>query len=347
MNGYERVMAAMRLQQPDRVPIVELLIDPKVQKAICPGAKDFGDLADFLDLDNVGSAATFQRVEQTADGGIDEWGVRYITGPEVIDHPVQGPIRNMDDLRSYTPPDPDAPHRLGLLPDFVRRYKGRRAVFFHHRAAFMWSAYLMGMENLLMAFADDPEFAHAVLKTVATVNEKVARRAVRAGADIITLGDDYAGNSGPLFSREHFQEFVLPHLQRFVDAIHEEGAMVVKHTDGNVWPFLDLIVDTGAEAFNPIEPVANMDIGEVKRKYGHRVCLVGNIDCGELLSHGTVAEVDATVARCIRDAAAGGGFILCSSNSIHSSVNPENYLAMVHAGRKYGDYGKNQSPATP
>ena len=107
--------------------------------------------------------------------------------------------------------------------------------------------------------------------------------------------------------------------------------------DGNVWPFLDLIVDTGAEAFNPIEPVANMDIGEVKRKYGQRVCLVGNIDCGELLSHGTVAEVDATVARCIRDAA-GGGFMLSSSNSIHSKVKPENYLAMVRTTQEYGTY---------
>ena len=338
MNGYERVMTAMRVEQPDRVPIVELLIDPHVQQAICPGARDFGDVADLLDLDNVGAGAVFQRVRETADGGIDEWGVRYGAGPEVIDHPVQGPIGSLDDLEAYTPPDPDVPHRLGLLPEYVQRYKGRRAVFFHHRAAFMWSAYLTGMEQLLIAFADDPEFAHAVLKMVATVNEQVARNAVRAGADIITLGDDYAGTWGPMFSREHFQEYVLPHLQRTVDAIHEEGGLVIKHSDGNLWPILDLIVDTGVEAINPIEPVANMDIGEVKQAYGQRVCLVGNIDCGALLSHGTVEEVDATVAKCIDGAGAGGGFILCSSNSIHSSVNPDNYLAMVRAGRKYGEY---------
>ena len=338
MNSYERVMAAMRLEQPDRVPIVELLIDPKVQKAICPGANDFGDLADFLDLDNVGAAATFRRVAQTADGGIDEWGVRYVKSSEAIDHPVQGPIGDLADLKRYTPPDPDAPNRLGLLPDYVRRYKGRRAVFFHHRAAFMWSAYLVGMENLLLAFADDAEFASAVLEMVATVNEKVARRAVRAGADIVTLGDDYAGNNGPMFSRQHFERFVLPHLQRLVDAIHEEGALVIKHSDGYLWPLLDPIVDTGTDAINPLEPVANMDIGEVKRKYGRRVCLVGNIDCGELLSHGTTDQVDAAVAKCIHDAGAGGGFILSSSNSIHSSVNPDNYVAMVRAGHKYGKY---------
>lgn len=338
MNNYERVMTAMRVEQPDRVPIVELLIDPKVQKAICPGARDFGDLAEFLDLDNVGSGAAYEQVEQTADGWIDEWGVRYVAGPEAIAHPVQAPIRSIDDLKDYTPPDPDSPHRLGLLPEFVRRYKGRRAIFFHHRAAFMWSAFLTGMEELLMAFAADPEFAEAVMDVVTETDEKVARNAVRAGADIITLGDDYAATHGPMFSREHFQRLVLPRMQRVVDAIHEEGGIVVKHSDGNLWPILDLIVDTGVEAINPIEPVANMDIGEVKQKYGDRVCIVGNIDCGDLLSNGTVEQVDATVYKCIQDAAEGGGFMLCSSNSIHSSVNPDNYVAMVRAGQKYGKY---------
>ena len=338
MNNYERVMAAMRVEQPDRVPIVELLIDSKVQQAIHPGARDFGDLAEFLDLDNVGSGAVYEQVKQTSDGFVDEWGVRYIAGPEAIAHPVEPAIRNMDDLKNYTPPDPDAPHRLGLLPEFVKRYKGKRAVFFHTRAAYMWSAFLVGMENLLMAFAADREFAEAVMDVVGDIGEKVARNAVRAGADIVTLGDDYAANWGPMFSREHFQRFVLPRLQRVVDAIHEEGGMVCKHSDGNLWPILDLIVDTGVEAINPIEPVANMDIGEVKQKYGKRVCLVGNIDCGELLSNGTVEQVDAAVRKCIDDAATGGGFMLCSSNSIHSSINPENYVAMVRAGQKYGKY---------
>ena len=65
-----------------------------------------------------------------------------------------------------------------------------------------------------------------------------------------------------------------------------------------------------------------------------RFCVVGNIDCGHLLSHGTVEEVEKAVRKCIADAAPGGGFILSSSNSIHSSVNPRNYLAMVQAGKK-------------
>ena len=98
------------------------------------------------------------------------------------------------------------------------------------------------------------------------------------------------------------------------------------------------IVDAGPDAINPLEPVAGMDIRRVKEAYGDRVCLVGNIDCGELLSHGTRGQVDAAVCHCLAAASPGGGFILSSSNSIHSSVNPDNYLAMVEAGHAYGLY---------
>lgn len=66
--------------------------------------------------------------------------------------------------------------------------------------------------------------------------------------------------------------------------------------------------------------------------------MIGNIDCGHLLPHGTIEEVEAAVKDCIVRAAPGGGFILSSSNSIHSSVNPQNYRAMIEAARKFGRY---------
>jgi uroporphyrinogen decarboxylase len=113
---------------------------------------------------------------------------------------------------------------------------------------------------------------------------------------------------------------------------------VIKHSDGNIWSILDMIIEAGADAINPLEPVAGMDIAGVKKEYGARVCLVGNIDCGALLSNGTEQEVEIAVRQCIADADAGGGFMLSSSNSIHSSVKPENFVAMVRAGKKYGSY---------
>jgi uroporphyrinogen decarboxylase len=339
MNSYERVRTALERKEPDRVPIVEWVISPNVIKAICPQAKDQADFEEVMELDGVCTAAQFHKVSENRDGTyIDEWGVLYKPGPEVIDHPISGPIRTKDDLKNYVPPDPDAPHRLGKLPELVARFKNRKAIFFRHRAAFMGAVYLHGFDSLLANFLLEPEFAHELLDRVLEVNIRVARNALRAGADVIMVGDDYAGNEAPYFSPSVFKRFILPGLQRMVDAIHQEGGKVVKHSDGNLWPILDMIVNTGIDVLNPMEPVAGMDIGKIKQQYGDRVCLMGNIDCSRLLSEARVEEVEAAVRECILQAAPGGGHIISSSNSIHSSVKPENYRAMLAATRRYGRY---------
>ena len=79
-----------------------------------------------------------------------------------------------------------------------------------------------------------------------------------------------------------------------------------------------------------------MNIGEVKKKYGDSVCLIGNIDCGDLLSRKSPHEVQEAVQRTIKEAAPGGGYIISSSNAIHASVKPENYKAMIDAVKLYG-----------
>ena len=339
MNPRERFITALEQKQPDRVPIVEWSISTKISKALCPQARDQTDFEEAMEFDGVSAAFQFDTVRQFPDGSyMDEWGVIFKPSAEMIDHPLRGPIQSKNDLKHYEPPDPDAPQRLGKLPELVARFKGKRAIVFRHRAAFMWSVFLRGFENLLMDFLLDPEFAHELMEKVLKMSLRVARNAIRAGADAIVIADDYAGNHGPFFSPAIAREFVIPRLQRMVDAIHEEGGKAIKHSDGNLWPILDPIVDTGIDALNPIEPLAGMDIGEVKKKYGARVCLIGNIDCGHLLPHGTTEEVEAAVKDCITRAAPAGGFIMSSSNSIHSSVNPQNYRTMIEAARKYGRY---------
>jgi uroporphyrinogen decarboxylase len=99
-----------------------------------------------------------------------------------------------------------------------------------------------------------------------------------------------------------------------------------------------MIVDTGIDALNPMEPIAGMDIGSIKQKYGKRVCLIGNIDCAYILSEAPTEEVEAAVKECLLKASLGGGHIISSSNAIHSSVKPQNYRTMVEATRQYGRY---------
>jgi uroporphyrinogen decarboxylase len=339
MNSVERVHTALKLGRPDRVPILEFVVDEKVARDSVRDCRDVADCMDRLDMDGVGCGATFARVKENADGSyVDEWGVTYKTNTEAVPHPLRGPIRSLADARAYEPPDPDAPHRLGKLPELVARYKGRRAICFHHRAAFMWSAYLMGIDTILLNFLAEPELVDLVLDKTLACNLEIVRRAIRAGAEVVILGDDYASNKGPMMSPSVFAHFLLPRLKRMVDLIHEEGALCVKHSDGNLYPILEMIVAAGPDGLNPIEPVAGMTLGRTKQLVGDRVCLVGNIDCAHLLPHGTTEEVRQAVRTAIVDAATGGGFILSSSNSIHSSCNAQNFIAMVRAGRELGRY---------
>ena len=204
----------------------------------------------------------------------------------------------------------------------------------------MWSAYLTGIDRLFMNFLAEPELSTLVMDKVLACNLEVVRRAIRAGAEVIVLGDDYASNHGPMMSPAVFAEFILPRLTRMVDLIHEEGALCVKHSDGNLYSLLEMIVSAGPDGLNPIEPVAGMELAKVKKLVGDRVCLVGNIDCGRLLPYGSPEEVRQAVRQAIADGGPGGGFILSSSNSIHSSCKGQNLAAMVRACHEFGRYGE-------
>ena len=102
MNSVERVHTALRLGQPDRVPVLEFVVDEKVARAAVPGCRDVADCMDRLDMDGVGCGAWFEVVRRrTPDGSyVDEWGVTYLPSAEAVAHPVRGPIATLDDARA-------------------------------------------------------------------------------------------------------------------------------------------------------------------------------------------------------------------------------------------------------
>ena len=194
------------------------------------------------------------------------------------------------------------------------------------------------MSDLFMDYVMNPELVKRLSEIIMKYKKRILEMAAEEGADVLLTGDDYAHRKGTMMSPAHFEEFVLPYLQAAVDVAKAKKVPFIKHTDGNLWKIMDMIVDTGLDGLDPLEPIADMDIGKAKEMYGERIALAGNIDCGELLSHGTTEEVAEAVKETIAKAAPGGGYILASSNSIHPAVKPENYRAMVEAARKYGRY---------
>jgi len=335
MNSYERIKTAMLFKEPDRVPFAEFYIDRSVWQAIMPDAKEQHDFEDYYDLDVV-NVKNFYESETLENGDVrDEWGIRYFNASPL---PKEGPIEDESQLAAYQAPDGSLPKRLGRLHEIVERYKGKKFISFQCRAFFLWATALCGFENLLVYMKTDPELVAALFDNIVEQQIKLVRNAIRAGADMILETDDYAFNSGSFVSPEMFRNLLVPRIKRFCDAVHEEGCIVISHSDGNLMGILDDLVVAGVDGINSIDPIAGMDLALVKKKYGQKISLWGNFDCGNLLTYGTEDEIENAIKNCIRDGAPGGGFVLCSCNTIPPSAKPENYAAIIKYARKYGDY---------
>lgn len=355
MTGRERFLTALRRGIPDRVPIFELMIHPRVIQALMPGAS-YPDFVERMGLDCVVTPTPSALYRQTVVGydGPDvqiiktEWGDTRAKTAELVPIPIGHPVANREDWAHYQIPDPHVPSRMEPLKALVARFHGRKAVGMHLHDAFSYPSYILGMANLFMQMYEDPAWVHEIVAACVDHSVEMVRNAAREGADFIVLGDDYGGKTGPMMSPAHFEEFFLPGLTRVVQEAKRLGLYVIKHTDGNVYSILGQMAQAGIDAFHPSDPSAGMDIVKVKEMYGDRICVVGGIDTGDPLSRWSVDELVAEVRRRIRELAPGGGWIIASSNTVHASVKPENYAALVWAIRTYGQYDHlDQSSPVP
>ncbi len=234
MNSFERVIAALHRTEPDRVPIAEWEVDHRVIKAIAPGL-DYFSFVEQYELDLVCTLEDIHYQPVSSTHKKDHFGVtRDFSGdaPMFWPMPVEGPLKTEEDLKSYIPPDPDDASLLCTLKEAVKRFKGRKAVAFVVSDSFLYPSFLRGMDNYLADFVLDPPFAKRVARIVNEYYIRLARNALREGADIIVCGDDYCGKNGPFMSPAHFREYILPGLQRMVRTVKEDGGIFVKHCDG-------------------------------------------------------------------------------------------------------------------
>jgi len=191
----------------------------------------------------------------------------------------------------------------------------------------------------LQAMMDEPLLVERYMEATTEGVMPILRAQLEMGVDGILGAVDWCFGKAPLFSPDMFLRFMVPHLRRIVETCHEHGAPYIKHLDGHTTQHLDLLInEVGIDGLHSIEPAAGMDIGVLKKKYGDRVVLLGNIDCGHLLTFGSEDEVVEQVKNILRAASPGGGHVFASSNSIHSGVSPEIFWAMINAVKTYGTY---------
>ncbi|MBT3320042.1 MAG: hypothetical protein HN389_09800 [Clostridia bacterium] len=337
MTSEQRVLGALKRQPIDRVPTFEWMTSDHVVQALCPG-KTYDDFVEELDID--GAVADLYYDKEWIDDKTykDEWGmIKQITA-EAHAMPLDGPIRTMKDLDSFIPPDTDKPERFKDLDSKIERHKGKRAVALHLNDVFSIPSRLMPFDEFMMKLVLEPELIQGIIEMTVEINIALAKEAVKRGCKIVFTGDDYAYNSGPMMSPDTFRKVFYPGFKRVMRGYKDLGLMVIKHSDGDIMPLIDMIMITDIDCIDPIDPLAGMDLRYMKKTYGDRFAIKGNVDCAHTLTFGSVDEVIAETKNCIDIAAPDGGFILSSSNSIHSKVKPENYKAMVDTVKEYSRY---------
>lgn len=194
------------------------------------------------------------------------------------------------------------------------------------------------MMGFVMDLADRPQ----VMKDKA--QEEVDKALCRADGmrawgtvDIFILCADYCFNQGPFLSPAMFDEFVTPYLTQLIRGYKELGYYVIKHTDGNIMPILDSLLEGEPHALHSLDPQGQVDLAEMKRLVGDRVCLIGNVNCASLQT-GTDEEVIADAQRALRDGMPGGGYVFGTSNCIYTGMALERYELMLDVWRREGNY---------
>ena len=335
MTPKDRILAALRREIPDRIPTFEWFIDSVVSQALCESVDPI-EVVERLDLDAVNIRPDYTKTWKDDITFVDEWGSERMLTGEVLPVATKHPIANLADHADFIFPNPDAPHRYQTLKKALDKYGDRRAVVLNLRDGFSDMRDLLGYENALMGMLlDKPNFTD-LLKRVVDFNLALAAVAVkRYGIEIVATTDDVASGRGPIIRPSVYTDVIFPYFKEVIQGYKSLGLFVIKHSDGNIMPFLDLWLEAGIDCLDPIDPGGGLDMGEMKAKYGDRICLKGNIDCTGHLCDGTPEQVAEEVRVCI-EKGGPGGLIVSSSNTIHSGVRPENFQAMLTAVRQYG-----------
>ncbi len=334
MNGVERVLCALKLGQPDRIPTFEWLIDRHVRKAIYPDSSNEFDFIELAGLDGVVvyEYARKDIINQTTYR--DEWGITFKIETEEYPVAVDFPIKDLSQIDSVKIPDPCAEYRFTTLRKAVDRFKGDRAILFRLRDSYSLPRYLRGMENLMMDLILNPDAVQKLVSISVDYYGRMAHVAAEIGADVLWTSDDYCDNRGPVMGPDLWRKFFLPGLRQLVSEAKSTGLPFIKHADGNINPIIDDMVETGIDCIDPIDVEAGMDLASVKEKYGNRIAIKGGVPVSAVVSLGTLSDVEESVRNCLRIGGAGGGYIISSSSDITASVKPENYLRMLEIIRE-------------
>lgn len=262
----------------------------------------------------------------------DEFGVIWDKrGGDDIGVPVNQVLTRPD--ASLCPvPDAADPLRWSGYDAVAATAGGRYVLACLSSPLFQRAWFLRGMPALLMDMAADEQFVHALLDKLAAFSIAVVRQVIRRGADGIFFYDDYAQQTGLLFSPDMFRRYFAHRLAAIFSAARRGGLDVFFHSCGDVSSVLEDILAAGAHVFNPFQPEV-MDVARTARHFAGRLAFYGGLSTQRTLPYGAPADVRRETARLKDLFRRQGGYILAPAHALQRDVPLENVLALLEAAR--------------
>jgi len=342
---FERYLTTLYCQEPDRVPLGDWSVDQILMEQFM--GKPVVTLQDQVDFrlnagfDFIpGLSGIFELFG--AVGGIATKGeaAKTSTGEERTRHWAnehEGAITNWEQFEKYSWPSADDFNMSAwetfdeILP------QGMKAILMLGKIYTpVWM--LMGAESFFNALEVNEPLVEAMFEKVGQIQYETFLRVIEhpcVGA--VANPDDIAHNTGLLINPDYLRKYLFPWYKKMGDVSRDKGIGFIFHSDGDCSEIMDDLIDAGFHGFNPIQPNC-MDIVEVKKKWGQKLCLIGNINLDSTLTLGSPEDVRAEVYERIRTTGPGGGYMVASSNSITDYVPLENMRAMFDAIFEFGKY---------
>ena len=264
---------------------------------------------------------------------------------DITHHPLAE--ATIDDLDRYPFPDGRDPTRFAGLRE--------RARAMHEGTTYALSSticgvtyeicwYMRGLERWFTDMIEDPAFCEALLdRTSAYWVDWMTGFLGQVGdlLDVIMIGDDLAGQHGPLFSPRFYRQVVRPRQQRVIDTIKSHtGAKIWYHTCGDCSVYIPDFIEMGIDILNPVQiSTPGMDPGELKERWGDEIVFWGGgIDSQHVLPVATPDAVRQAVRENVSIFKLGGGYVFNNVHNIQAGVPPENVVAMYEAAYEHGFY---------
>jgi hypothetical protein len=245
-------------------------------------------------------------------------------------------VWTVEDFAAPPAPSPPDPRSWAIVEAVVGRFAGEKFIC-GPGGGEIGMLLPGGMVPGMLLLAEQPEVIDAAVAQALAWHELNDPLWIHPRQDGVLWGAGFGHKTGCFISPRSFRRHFLAANRRRVEALHDRGITVLKHCCGNIWGLLDQFIEIGYDAYQSIQPTADMDLAEVKRRYGDRMTLWGGVAVEHLVD-GTMAEVRADVRRAMEVGKPGGHFILGSSHSIATGTRYDNFMAMLDEYHRWAAY---------